>query len=34
VLAKPIAENTGWPLAWVIAGLSPGLLIAGLISPR
>lgn len=33
VLAKPIAEDTGWPLAWVIAGLSIGLLIAGLISP-
>jgi MFS family permease len=34
VLAKPIAEDTGWPLAWVIAGLSLGLLIAGLISPQ
>jgi predicted MFS family arabinose efflux permease len=33
VLAKPIAEDTGWPLTWVIAGLSLGLLIAGLISP-
>lgn len=33
VLAKPIADDTGWPLAWVIAGLSLGLLIAGLISP-
>jgi len=33
VLAKPIAENTGWPLTWVVAGLSLGLLIAGLISP-
>ena len=33
VLAKPIAEDTGWPLAWVIAGLSLGLLISGLISP-
>lgn len=33
VLAKPIAEDTGWPLAWVIGGLSLGLLIAGLISP-
>ena len=33
VLAKPIAADTGWPLAWVIAGLSLGLLIAGLISP-
>jgi MFS family permease len=34
VLAKPIAEDTGWPLPWVIAGLSLGLLIAGLISPQ
>ena len=33
VLAKPIAEDTGWPLTWIIAGLSLGLLIAGLISP-
>ncbi len=33
VLAKPIAAETGWPLTWVIAGLSLGLLIAGLISP-
>jgi MFS family permease len=33
VLARPIAADTGWPLAWVIAGLSLGLLIAGLISP-
>ena len=33
VLANPIAKETGWPLAWVIAGLSLGLLIAGLISP-
>ena len=34
VLAKPIALNTGWPLAWVIGGLSIGLLIAGFISPK
>ncbi len=33
VLAKPIAADTGWSLAWVIAGLSLGLLIAGLVSP-
>jgi len=33
VLAKPIAADTGWPLAWIIAGLSLGLLIAGLASP-
>ncbi|HVO04469.1 MAG TPA: MFS transporter [Candidatus Cybelea sp.] len=33
VLAKPIATDTGWPLAWVVGGLSLGLLIAGLVSP-
>jgi hypothetical protein len=33
VLAKPIASDTGWSLSWVVAGLSLGLLIAGLISP-
>lgn len=33
VLAGPIAQETGWPLAWVIGGLSLGLLVAGLISP-
>jgi Major Facilitator Superfamily len=34
VLAAPIAVETGWPLAWVIGGLSLGLLVAGLISPH
>jgi hypothetical protein len=34
VLAKPIAEGTGWPLPWVVGGLSLGLLVAGLVSPR
>ncbi len=33
VLAKPIADDTGWPLTWVVGGLSLGLLAAGLISP-
>jgi hypothetical protein len=33
VLAKPIAADTGWPLTFVVAGLSLGLLIAGLASP-
>jgi len=33
VLAKPIAVDTGWPLTWIVAGLSLGLLIAGLVSP-
>jgi len=34
VLAKPIADATGWPLSWVIGGLSLGLLVSGLVSPR
>ncbi|MEA2780573.1 MAG: hypothetical protein QOK29_2117, partial [Rhodospirillaceae bacterium] len=34
VLAKPIAGDTGWPLPWVVGGLSLGLLVAGLVSPR
>ena len=34
VLARPIAADTGWPLAWVVGGVSLGLLVAGLASPR
>jgi MFS family permease len=34
VLAPPIAGDTGWPLAWVVGGLSLGLLVAGVVSPR
>lgn len=34
ILAEPIAADTGWPMAWVVGGLSLGLLVAGLISPR
>lgn len=34
VLANPIAADTGWSLAWVITGLSIGLLVAGLFAPR
>ncbi len=34
VLAGPIAADTGWPYAWVIAGVSLGLLVAGLVSRR
>jgi MFS family permease len=33
VLAKPVADSTGWSLSWVIAGLSLGLLVSGLVSP-
>jgi hypothetical protein len=33
VLAAPIAAETGWPLAWVIGGLSLGMLVAGAASP-
>src|SRR5271165_4568746 len=34
VLADPIVRDTGWPLTWVVGGLSLGLLVAALISPR
>ena len=34
VLAAPIAADTGWSLAWVFGGLTLGLLIASLVSPR
>jgi len=34
VLAEPITRETGWSLGTVIAGVSVGLLIAGLASPR
>ncbi|MFE1599403.1 MFS transporter [Methylobacterium sp. ID0610] len=34
VLAPPIAADTGWPLPWIVGGLSAGLLVSGLISPR
>lgn len=34
VIAPKVSADTGWPLAWVVGGLSLGLLIAGLISPR
>jgi predicted MFS family arabinose efflux permease len=34
VLARPIAEDTGWPFGWVVGGLSLGFLATGLASPR
>jgi predicted MFS family arabinose efflux permease len=34
VLAKPIADDTGWSFAWVVGGLSLRLLMAGIVSPR
>jgi MFS family permease len=34
VLAAPIAADTGWPLRWIVAGLSLGLLVAGIVSPH
>lgn len=33
VLGGPIAADTGWPLPWVVGGLSLGLLVAGFSSP-
>ncbi|MBL8577719.1 MAG: MFS transporter [Mesorhizobium sp.] len=32
VLAGPTSADTGWPLPWVVGGLSAGLLVAGLAS--
>ncbi|MDO9521295.1 MAG: MFS transporter [Pseudohongiella sp.] len=33
ILAPSIAEETGWPLVWIIGSLSIGLIVAGLVSP-
>ena len=33
VLAKPITAGTGWPLPWVVGGVSIGLFVSGLVSP-
>ena len=33
VFAKPITSETGWPLPWVVGGVSIGLFVAGLVSP-
>ena len=34
VLAAPIAADTGWPLSAIVGGVSVGLLVGGLISPK
>jgi MFS family permease len=34
VLAGPVVADTGWPLTWLMGGLSIGMLVSGLISPR
>jgi MFS family permease len=34
VIAAAVSADTGWPLTWVVGGLSLGLLVAGLISPQ
>jgi MFS family permease len=34
VLAPAIVAETGWPLRWVIGGVTLGLVTAGLVSPR
>jgi MFS family permease len=34
VLAAPIVKDTGWSYEWVVAGVSLGLAVAGLVSPR
>jgi MFS family permease len=34
VLALPVTDDTGWPLDWVMGGVSIGLLVAGMILPR
>lgn len=34
VLAVPIVADTGWPLSAVVGGVSVGLLVGGLISPK
>ena len=34
VFTPPILRDTGWPLEWIVGGVSLGLLVAGLISPK
>ena len=33
VLARPIAQDTGWPLTWIVGALSLGTLVSGLAAP-
>jgi MFS family permease len=33
ILAAPISRETGWPYSFVVAGISIGLFVAGLVSP-
>jgi predicted MFS family arabinose efflux permease len=34
VLANPIVRDTGWGYEWIMSGVSAGLLVAGIVSPR
>ncbi len=34
ILASSIARDTGWPLVWIVGGLSIGLVVAGIVAPR
>jgi MFS family permease len=34
ILAAPISRETGWPYSFIVAGISVGLFVAGLVSPR
>lgn len=34
ILASDIARDTGWPLVWIVGGLSIGLVVAGIVAPR
>lgn len=34
VLAAPIAEDTGWPLTFIVGGFSAALLVSGLAAPK